>query len=75
MTMPTFADIFAEAESIAVDEQAYEVAALISADGHQRAIVERRLSGKDIIRYHAIMERAYSRLSLRENTRGKIELL
>ena len=57
--MPTFADIFAEAETIAVEEQAYEVAALIAAEGVQRSIVERRLTGKDIVRYHAIMERAY----------------
>lgn len=72
--MPTFADIFTEAEAIAIDEQAYEVAALITADEHIRPTVERKLTGRDIGRYHAIMDRAYSRLALRENTRGKIQL-
>jgi hypothetical protein len=74
MTMPTFAAIFEEAEAIAVDEQAFEVASLIAADEHQRPTVERNLTGRDIARYQAIMQRAYSRLALLENTRGRIRL-
>lgn len=72
MTMPTFAAVFEEAEAIAIEEQAYEVASLITADEHQRTAVERKLTGRDIVRYHAIMERAFARLALVENTRGKI---
>lgn len=74
MTMPTFAAIFDEAEAIAIDEQAYEVASLITADETNRTTVERKLKGTDIARYHAIMERAYARLALVENTRGRIQL-
>lgn len=72
--MPTFAAVFDEAEAIAVEEQAYEVARLIAADEHQRSAVERTMAGRDIVRYHAIMDRAYSRLALVENTRGRIQL-
>lgn len=74
VTMPTFAAIFDEAEAIAIDEQAYEVASLISADEQHRASVERRMRGEDVRRYHLIMDRAYSNLALAENTRGKIQL-
>ena len=74
MTMPTLADIFAEAEAIACEEQEYRIAHLITADEHQRTSIEGTMALKDRARYDAIMHRAYSRLSLRENTRGKIKL-
>jgi len=74
VTMPTFADIFAEAEAIACEEQEYRIAHLITADEHQRTSIEFNMALKDRARYDAIMHRAYSRLSLKENTRGKIKL-
>lgn len=72
--MPTFAAVFDEAEAIAVEEQAYEVARLIAADEHLRPGIERIMMDRDRARYDAIMYRAYSRLALVENTRGRIQL-
>jgi hypothetical protein len=72
--MPTFAAIFDTAEGIAIDEQAYEVAELIAADEHRRPTIERKLTARDLSRYDAIMYKAAARLTLKENTRGKIQL-
>lgn len=78
MTMPTFADIFREAEALAVDQQAYEIAALIVAvengDRFRVAELEAKMNKRDLLRYDAIMSSAYTRLSLKENTRGRIQL-
>lgn len=72
--MPTFAAIFEEAETIACEEQEYRVAALITADEHQRTAIEFNMPAKDRHRYDGIMHRAFTRLSLKENTRGRIQL-
>jgi hypothetical protein len=70
--MPRFADVFDTAEGIAIDEQAYELANLISADESRRREIEKAMTGREIARYDALMQRAYSRLALAENTRGRI---
>jgi len=72
--MPTFAAVFDHAEDIARDEQAYEVAELIAADEPRRTEIVRKMRGMDVLRYDAIMHRAYSTLALKENTRGRIAL-
>jgi hypothetical protein len=72
--MPTFAAVFDHAEDIACNEQAYEIAELIAADEPRRTEIVRKMQPRDLRRYDLVMDRAYSTLALKENTRGRIQL-
>ncbi len=69
---PRFCAVMDRAEEIAITEQAYEVAHLITAEGHDRAAIERRMTPRDLRRYDAIIYRAWLELSLKSRVIGRL---